>query len=153
MEVKILVFNEEFVATRFSRMANATADAAPALEEIADYLMQRADAKFSSEGRAGGGSWKKLTPKWLTFKEKHGFSSRILVKKGVLRQAMTKRDAPGQVLEIGPHRLKFGTNIPYAATQQFGRPGKGIPARPFLGANNTDKQAIRNIVREYILKA
>lgn len=38
----------------------------------------------------------------------------------------------GQVFEVQPGRLQVGTNVPYAATHQFGDPSRNIPPRPFL---------------------
>lgn len=44
--------------------------------------------------------------------------------------AYTPRD--GQIFELTPGEVKVGTNVPYAATHQFGDPSRKIPARPFL---------------------
>lgn len=149
--VDILVFGEKIVATKLQGMRINLANKHPMWEKIADYLMARAEGKFQSQGRAGGGSWKQLDKKWLKFKIAHGYSPKILEQRGILRRSVTRRNAPFQTLEISDNSLNFGTTVPYGPTHQFGDRSRGIPARPFLGANNADREVMRRIVRDHIM--
>ncbi|MDX8377214.1 MAG: phage virion morphogenesis protein, partial [Mariprofundales bacterium] len=58
--------------------------------------------------------------------------------------------------------LEFGSNAIYAATHQFGAdkgafgsgvPWGDIPARPFLGFSDNDKDDIIDIIYDHILQA
>lgn len=154
-KVELVVFNEVRIATKLSNMANALVDTKPLMEEVADYIFDRAEGKFQSQGRAGGGSWQQLTPKWLKYKVKHGFDPRILHKQQnhPLRTSVSRRGAPNQILKIERYRLQVGSNLPYAATHQFGDSGKrNIAARPYLVVNRQTRETIRTMVRDHIMK-
>jgi phage gpG-like protein len=156
MKVKVLVFGAERVAVKFNRMGHDMVNAKPGFKDVGDYLMQITDTQFNSQGRRGGGSWKRLDPKWLKFKAKKGWDLRILhqmhPKSGSLRRSVTVRRATGQVLEIEKDSLNFGSSIPYAARHQFGVQGK-TPARPFIRILKTDETKIRNTLRDHIMQA
>ena len=65
---------------------------------------------------------------------------KILMDSGRLANSITF-DADNKQVEIG-------TNLVYAATHQFGR-GK-IPARPFLGFQETDVERFQEMIAEWI---
>ena len=84
-----------------------------------------------------------------------------LVKTGVLRDSVgpgaplfgVRRMTKGEELS-----LMFGTNVEYGVTHQFGYPPRNIPARPFLGVEQTQMGRIHaigeswavEILQEYI---
>lgn len=158
VNVKILVFGEQRVATKFSNMANALINTKPVMGQVANYIRASADKQFQSQGRSSGGSWKPLTTNWLKFKITHGFDPRILHKRGdhPLRASVTTgqglRKGRNQILEVERYSLRFGSNLPYAATHQFGDSRRKIPARPFLIVGRKDAEAIRLLIREHIMK-
>ena len=43
-----------------------------------------------------------------------------------------------------------GTNVSYGSDHQFGRPSRNLPARPFLGASDSDKDNILEIFASFI---
>lgn len=153
-KIEVSTFGFKQVSTKFNRMAHEAVDARPAFNEVTTYLMNVIDKTFSSEGRRGGGSWKRLSTRWLRFKVSRGFDTRILHqhRPSVLRRSVTKRRARGQVLLITPHSMTLASNLDYAATQQFGRPSRGIPARPFIKTTPTDREQMRNIVRDHLMR-
>lgn len=136
-------------------MINRMLDYRPALEEVVDYMMDQTKHQFRSQGKRSGG-WQPLSPQWTAFKAKHRFRPEILRQKRkgpTLFKSVTKKGASGQVLSVGPHELQFGTKIPYAAIHQHGGTGpKGqiIPQRPFLFTTPKDREAIGDLLREYV---
>jgi phage virion morphogenesis protein len=133
-------------------MARDTADASPAFEDIADYIMDITRAQFESQGRRAGGSWKQLTQKWLKFKLSRSYDPRILHLSHRLRDSVTFKGAAGQILEIGATELNFGSNLAWAKVHQYGYPPRNIPARPFLKFRETDRRNIRNMIRDHIMQ-
>nr|WP_252973461.1 phage virion morphogenesis protein [Vibrio navarrensis] len=57
--------------------------------------------------------------------------------------------------------LLFGSPLEYAATHQFGRttspnsmiPNKEIPARPFLGVDESDRDMILDTLSDYLMNS
>jgi len=149
--VQVLMFGDKIVSTKLKRSAQAAGNIQPALNQVAGYLMQKTAAQFDSQGRRGGGSWRKLSPKWLKFKAAHGFDTRILRMEGTLQRSVTRRKSKGQILVITPNSITFGTKLPHAAVHQFGYPPGRMPKRQFLVATPGDRDAMRNILRGHIM--
>lgn len=152
MRFQVLVFGTEAVSTRFARMARDTGDASPAFSDIADELMRVTAIQFDSQGRRGGGSWKHLTTKWLNFKIRHAYNPAILHMRHNLRRSVTVKGAAGQILDISPTELNFGSSISYARTHQYGYPPRNIPARPFIKLIEGDRRKIRDMIRDHIME-
>jgi len=49
----------------------------------------------------------------------------------------------------GDDEVEVGSNLVYAATHQYGDPGRGIPARPYLGLSDEDEQEIDELIRDF----
>jgi phage virion morphogenesis protein len=148
---RVLIFGTEALSTRLTRMAKDTADARPAFNNVADELMRVTNIQFESQGRRGGGAWARLSPKWLKEKAKITLDLRILHLDHTLRHSVTRRGAPGQVLEIGPTEMNFGSNVKYARVHQEGYPPRNIPRRPFIKLIDSDRRNIRNMIRDHIM--
>lgn len=151
MQFQVLVFGEKAVATKFTRTGDYARDAAPAFENIADFLLQTTETTFESQGRRGGGSWKALTAEWFNRKLRKGWDTRILHKFGDLRRSVTRRGATGQILDVTHNSLRFGSSLDYAARQQFGY--RGTPKRPFIKVTQLDRVKIRDMIRDHMMQA
>lgn len=155
MNFQVLIFGEKLVATKFERMAADALDATPAFKKVAKYMMETTDTVFESQGRRGGGSWKRLTPEWELAKAKKGWDTRILHMKyprsNTLRKSVTRPRAGGQILEIERDSMRLGSRLPYAATHQYGR--GHIPARPFLKFTKRDTQKIEDLITDHLMQA
>lgn len=152
MRFEVVMFGEKVVATKFTRMARDTANARPAFNRVATYLMDITGKQFSSQGRRGGGRWRPLTEEWLRRKIAKGGDPRILHFRGALRNSVTVPKARGQVLKIGPTSLEFGSKLPYAAVQQFGGGKSNLPARPFLRTTASDRAHMRDVIRDHLMQ-
>lgn len=118
-----------------------------------------------SEGDVSDDDLRKARRRAVRSQEKKNSNRKLLIDTGRLRQSITGRS--------GKTSFQFGTNVVYAATQQFGRsdnkvfgkhPGP-IPARPFMpveaesrgkfrlmntGAAGQHWSRVRRMVAEYI---
>jgi phage gpG-like protein len=127
-------------------------DLGPVKYEIALDMMEIVNQVFISEGRRGGGSWKRLAPSTI---EKKGHSA-ILIDTGQLIESLTVPGAEHQVLTIdeSPVGFEFGTDRPWAFVHQYGSENlvHEIPARPFLKFREKDEQNWRDMIATHILQ-
>lgn len=130
---------------RFNRMGAAAIDARPAFETIADLIMEIEKIIFQSQGRRGGGSWKRLSDPWLKRKVRTGLDPRINFATHALHNAMTVRGDDNQFLHVDRERLIIGAFLPYAATAQKNR--------PFVKLTVGDRIEIRNVIRDHLFAA
>lgn len=144
MRFEITMQGEKLVRTQFTRMANAADHSRPAFNNVVDYLFKINEQQFESQGRRGGGSWRKLTTKWAQRKQRQGQDIRILHQSHTLRRSVTRRRARGQILEFTPTSVTLGTRLPYAGRHQR--------ERPFLVTTATDRENMRNLIRDHLME-
>lgn len=140
----------ERTAAIMEEAANKSINMAPALEEISVEMMLAEEALFRSQGRRGGGSWKRL--KESTVKRKGNNKILMGTPDEALFKSLTERDAPYQILNITPTSIEFGTDRPWAASHQSGAPTANIPARPFLRFAPYDYAKWEKILLKYLMK-
>lgn len=112
-------------------------------EPLAESTLQRKMLKGVQRGK--GKKRKRLTTRKGTLKTgaiSAALNSKILVESGNLRDLMR--------YQIGQDGLKFGSDRIYAATHQFGDEKRDIPARPFLGLSEEDRQEILDILADHL---
>lgn len=104
---------------------------------------------------AGGTSWK--PPSESAKARKRRNADKILTLEGYLRQPVFRATA---------HSVEAGSPLIYAGTHQFGAekgsfgstakgtpiPWGDIPARPFLGLSDADRDELTDILRDYIIE-
>ena len=130
-------------------------------------LLRQKDQLFQASRDPDGNTWTKLSTKAERRKTKKNRltdeqiaakggnfkSHKILVDTGELKNSLTSPQAPYQVGSTTGNVVELGTNVPYAAIQNFGgtiQNPKGysivIPPRPFIGFGaNDDKQVTEKI--------
>ena len=145
MRVYFQAINTKVVETKFAMMGNNAVNAKPALEKVADYMMEVMAKNFQSQGRRGGGSWKRISPGWRARKVRMGLDPRIGHATLALRKSMTKRDAPEQILSVGRTRVTLGSKLPYAKVQQRNR--------PYVYTLAEDRAEMVSIIRRHVLSA
>lgn len=145
MEFFLEAMGTKQVATRFNRMGAASVNAEPAFRTIAEMLFKITQTTFESQGRRGGGSWRRDSPAWLARKIRGGLDPRIGYATHALVKSVTEPGAPGQVLRIRRQSLRFGSRLPYAQTQQR--------HRPFIKLTVYDRSNMRAIIREHLITA
>lgn len=133
------------VNMRFERAGIAAVEAKPAMETIAEMMFAIFEQIFNSGGRRGGGSWHQDTDEWLTRKAREGLDPRVNHASLALRKAMTVRDADHQELVITHTTVDLRNDLPYSETaNRF---------MPFVRFLPSDKLAMRNIIKDYLVEA
>lgn len=108
--------------------------------DIGEHLLNSHKARWSSEQAPDGTPWEPLDPEYQARKKKN--AGRILLLDGRLKDLLDYQTSADELL--------FGTNLIYGATHQFGDPKRGIPASPFLGLSESDRQDVLEILNEYL---
>ena|SRR5215831_2559237 len=123
-------------------------DTEPIIQLIALDMMEITNTQFTSEGRRGGGSWKRLAPSTI---RKKG-SSQILQDTGKLIDSLTVPGHGLQILNIGFNEIEYGTRRPWAFVHQHGSRDGHVPARPFLRFRVEDEARWRGMLAQWILE-
>ena len=121
-----------------SRVAAVLANPSATLDQVGRYLVASTLRRFERE-RAPDGS------PWLRSARALAVGGKTLTDTGRLRGSIT------HTVTDGGRAVEVGSNVLYAAIHQFGgRAGKGllttVPARPYLGIDERDRDAIAYIV-------
>ena len=148
------------VRAALARLADAGADTEPMMDEIGGMLVASTIDRFERGVGPDGRAW----PESIRARETGG---RTLVDSRRLLLSITHR--------AGRDQVTVGTNVIYAAIQQFGGtitarkaqalvfniPGAGwatvrsvtLPARPFIGLSDADRAEIPRIVVDTVRRA
>lgn len=151
--------NDEQIAAQLGRLASGMEDMAPAMQEIAEYLVVTTKDRFPSGIAPAGTPWAPKSPTTLqAYAARHD------------RQDPRPLFGPSGALSSTIFSVatstsaEIGSGLIYSAVMQFGA-GKGafgktsrggaipwgnIPARPFIGLSETDRAGILDITAEYI---
>jgi len=122
----------------------------PAMLQISGKMVLAVDQRFQSQGRRGGGSWRKLSEDWLFAKLARGLDPRILFATGELHRSLVRINHPNNKLRITGTSIEYGSTLPYANTQMFGDPARNIPARPYIRFTAADRREWANILLRYV---
>ncbi|SDX55751.1 phage virion morphogenesis protein [Thiocapsa roseopersicina] len=150
--------DDDALRATLGRLAASIADPSPALAEIGEHLLETTRARFGQDEKRGpdGMPWARNTETTIARKGRDN----PLHKSGTLAgQLRYQLDPRGRAVEVGSNRV-------YAAVQQFGQPQGAsgttkrggpipwgdIPPRPFLGVSADDREAISNILINYLAK-
>jgi len=125
----------------------------PALELVADDMMNVIDINFGSQGRRGGGSWKQLDPYTVERKTREGQLPLILIATSALRDSMTLRGDPDMDLKVTRDEIRLASNLPYANVQDKGGGEADLPARPFATFIDSDVRHWARICEDYLIEA
>lgn len=141
------------VAKALGGLAAQMSDLRPVMQDIGEYLVVSTKERFPAGTGPSGVPWPENSP--VTLARKKG--TRPLI-------GETKRLGDEILAHVGDDNVEVGSNLVYAATQQFGAaqgqfgrtkrngpiPWGNIPARPFLGLSDRDEQSILDIVQEHL---
>jgi phage gpG-like protein len=159
MIVDIIDLNSPHVAKVLFRSANQARSFKKPLEIIRTDMFRIEEALFRSQGKRGGGSWKRLKPDTI---RKKG-NSKIIYTEGsnsfysaygnnTLVKSLTQKDAPFHSSHIGNHVLSFGTDRPWAESHQYGAPGASIPRRELIRFTPRDQERWIGWLNEYVMQ-
>ena len=153
--LKVEALGIEEVERRLRALVAAGHDMTPAMNNIGEYLVRATRDRFDDEEGPDGTPWKPLSE--TTKARKRRNAGKILTLEGYLRVPVY-RPTPTSV-EVGSPLIYAGTHQFGAEKGSFGSTGKGasipfgdIPARPFLGLSDADRDELTDILRDYIME-
>ncbi len=111
----------------------------PVFRDIGESLLISHRERFDRAVSPDGVSWPDLSPAYQQRKRRN--RDKILVLDGWLRQL--NYAASGTELRIGTDRV-------YGATHQFGDPSRHIPARPFLGLDDAERNELLDALADWL---
>ncbi len=125
----------------------------PVYNQIAARLLASAQNRFDTQTDPDGNAWEPLKNATRLFKAKKGYSSKILTRGGNLRSYLNSKSTDDYAL--------VGSNEIYARIHQLGgeaKTSKGktkgasslMPARPYLGVDDSDAKRITDIITSYL---
>jgi len=138
-DVKVKVTGAQEVQVLLNSVKQRMATLSTPLKASRLLMLRSIDNNFKSSGRPI--TWKPLALSTLRWKMKHGYSSKPLIRKGLLIKSIV-----GKIQ--GDNKLIMGTVVPYAKYHQFGT--RSIPKRPFLLFQDQDIQNINSLITGYI---
>jgi phage gpG-like protein len=149
--VSMHVFGIEEVDGMLYAGMSAAANMKPALELVAEGMMESIDLNFQAQGRRGGGSWKKLDPYTVERKMHEGELPLILIATSALRDSMTMRRDPNMDLKVTRSEVRLGSRLDYANVQDKGGGRSNLPARPFATFTEGDLREWTRICEQYLI--
>jgi phage virion morphogenesis protein len=169
-EITVAIDDRE-VQDALKRLVKATGDLTPAMKNIGEYLVQATEQRFDSETGPDGQKWQEVSvatrarkkhPKVLT--ESHRLrrsihpeadKDSVTVGTNVPYAAIHQFGFSGQVNMPAHDRLiktAFGKELkhPVWARIEPYKLQQNLPARPFLGISEADKEEILAIIEDHI---
>ena len=142
---------------RLRALIAAGHDATPLMRDIGEGLLNSTRERFRTEAAPDGKPWAPLSE--VTRKRKRRNKDRILTHEGHLGgTSLNYRAGPTEVL-VGSTSVYAGTHQFGARTGAYGRTERGgpipwgdIPARPFLGVSEADREMIEESVLDHFSK-
>jgi len=144
------------VRAELRRLLAKLHDFTPFFNDVGEQLLNSTRERFRSQRAPDGAPWAPLSPAYRARKPKH--KDLILTLNGYLRGTLAKR--------ADKDSLRIGTPMIYGAVHQFGAtrgafgrtrygvpvPWGDIPARPFLGLSDDDRNDLLDALNEYLAK-
>lgn len=145
IEVKATGLGE--ISKRLNQLMKKAGNIEPALQLIGDDLIESTQKRFEEMVGPDGQAWEPLSEVTLERKQR---KDRILTEHGTLSGTINK--------QIIDNTLYVGSNQKYAAMHQFGGttspfsmfPNQDIPARPFLGLPQFEREHILDVLNDYL---
>lgn len=157
-------FGFKEAARNYERMGARAIDVSEVLDELVDDITEIEEIIFNSEGRRGGGMWRRPTPAWRRRKD----DPRTLHHSRALRRSVTYRGDPNNLVKIDGRQgvLIFGSKLPYALVHQRGSKPRGggffikgggragpnirTPQRKFIKFTKGDRQRFSKKIAKYL---
>jgi phage virion morphogenesis protein len=138
------------IKAALQRLEAAIGDLKPAFRDIGEHLLISHDQRFRQQVDPNGNPWADTSVVTKARKTKN--KNKILIESGDLMTTLR--------YQVSTNSLEFGTDRVYGSMMQFGGTKAqfphlwgDIPARPFLGLSNDDKNSILDILRQHLLSA
>ena len=135
-----ITLNDAEIQAELKQLAAKLTDLTPFFKDVGETLLNSTRERFRRQTAPDGTPWAALSPAYAARKKRN--KNKILTLWGHLRGTLVK--------QADQDSLRIGTPLVYGATHQFGR--GAIPARPFLGLSEDDRQALLDALNDYLTK-
>lgn len=151
-----VTINDDDVQKAIKKALRQTSDLSPALKAIGEHLVESTTDRFIDQQDPSGNPWEPLSVTTFKLRAKKGISdSDILVGTGLEELSKSIN------YQVTGNDLYVGSNKVYAAIHQFGgETGAGswfsgavIPARPFIGLSDDDRDEVLETLKEHLSQA
>lgn len=146
------------VTPALDRLSAAMSDLTPVMQDIGELLIRSTRERFVEGKSPEGAAWAPKSPTTLAAYARRGVNAPrpLIGETGRLGREIS--------YQAGPQSVEVGSNLIYAAVQQFGAaqgafgrtarggpiPWGNIPARPYLGLSPEDEIAIIATVDDWL---
>lgn len=127
--LKVTVWGERETRVMVEGFGQRAAAAQSAMEDVADHLRSVHAKAFAVGGVNLPKPWKPLRPSTRERKRKEGWSMATLIRRGDLRDSLTKTGAKYSRVRVQPTGLEFGTRSPVARLLRSRRGGSRNPVQ------------------------
>jgi phage gpG-like protein len=124
-----------------AELSKIRANAPQALNAVGVYLLTVAQTNITSQGSGLG---------WAPFKRLPKRPHQLLWDHGTLLRSLTVGDG-NNVFQSSPGQVTIGSNVAYAAAQNFGVTSHDLPARPFLVFSSANEEAAGRVFINYLM--
>lgn len=135
-----ITLDDAEVSVLLAQLQAKLGDLTPVFQDLGEALLISHRERFNKGIGPDGAPWPDLSPAYRSHKPKN--RDRVLVLDGWLRQL---------IYQAGGTELRIGTDKKYGATHQFGDPGRQIPARPFLGIDEAERQTMLETLANWLI--
>lgn len=149
--IKLIVeiLGDEKARIALSGLANDIRDWRPLWRDLNEYLSDRIEEQFNTEGGFSGG-WAPLNPEYAAWKARRYPGAPILVATGKLKRSYRK-GGRGHVFQSTRDKMRWGSSVPYGVFHQQGT--QNMPARPILTFDAGDESAILLQANKFIAES
>jgi len=151
----------ESVEQRLGALARAGRDLQPLFARIGEYLVASTKQRFRDEKSPDGAPWAPLSRATKARKKKN--RDRILTLHGDLGSQIAWRASSAELLvgsdriyagthQFGAKKGQYGTASGIQSRRSFSIPWGDIPARPFLGLSDRDRNAVADMVTDHLAR-
>ena len=148
-----ITVNDSAIIAALQALAQRCNHLSPAMRDIGGVLTESTKQRFDTTTGPDGREWAPNTGFVSVKKQKEGAGSQPLTLQGILGDTIDYQ-------LLGDDGVMVGSNMDYAAMQQFGGTVQqfphlwgDIPARPFLGVSPADETKILHIIQRYLESA
>ena len=141
MEIKVQCVGMKKLVEQVKKGQGSMVDMSPFWQSVGMYMVKRTMRCFDKEQSPDGVKWKPLSKARIKQRNKRhkGGTMKILSDTGALRRSIAYKAFQSRVI--------FGSVLAYAANHQF---GGTVPARPYLGVTEDDKQKVLTMMKTYL---
>lgn len=148
-------YNDRDAMTLLNTLRQRLGDIPTVMDAVGQIYLSGAQQRFVDQRDPQGQPWQALSPVTLARRRKAGRGAQILRDTGVLMNSLSYKTA-GNTVTVFTADIRAGTHQYGAKKGQYGRSKRGpipwgdIPARPFLGLNQSDNDAVLEALQGYL---